>query len=216
MSEIGTLILTAISIGFIHTVAGPDHYLPFVAISRARRWSSLKTLLVTILCGVGHVASSVVLGLIGVLAGTMVTKLEFLESVRGDFAAWVMIAFGLTYLAWGINRAVKKIPHKHHLDSSDGKRNTNITVWVLFIIFVLGPCEPLIPILMYPAFKSSVIGMLAVTFAFGLTTIMTMSLMVYFLSKGVNFIPQRRLERYSHALAGLVILTCGLAIKFGL
>lgn len=216
MSETGALILTAISIGFIHTLAGPDHYLPFVAISRARQWSNLKTLLVTVLCGVGHVASSVVLGLIGAFAGTEIAKLEFLESIRGDIAAWVMITFGLTYLAWGINRALRKIPHKHRINSAGGKKNSSVTFWVLFIIFVLGPCEPLIPILMYPAFKNSVIGMSIVILAFGLTTIVTMSFMVYFLGKGFSLIPQRRLERYSHALAGLVILTCGLAIKFGL
>ena len=34
--------------------------------SRARRWSVNKTLAVTILCGIGHVLSSVVVGLVGV------------------------------------------------------------------------------------------------------------------------------------------------------
>ena len=39
-------------------------------------------------------------------------------------------------------------------------------VLILFTIFVFGPCEPLIPILMYPAAKSSVAGMLLVAGVF--------------------------------------------------
>ena len=42
--DIGLLLLTAASIGFIHTLLGPDHYLPFVAMSAARGWSSRRTL----------------------------------------------------------------------------------------------------------------------------------------------------------------------------
>ena len=57
---------TAASIGFLHTLLGPDHYLPFVAMSRAGGWSLKKTTVVTVLCGMGHVLSSVVLGFIGI------------------------------------------------------------------------------------------------------------------------------------------------------
>ena len=32
--DLGLLLLTAASIGFIHTLLGPDHYLPFVAMWR--------------------------------------------------------------------------------------------------------------------------------------------------------------------------------------
>jgi len=62
--ELTILLITAASIGFFHTLLGPDHYLPFVAISKARDWSQTKTLLLTILCGFGHVLSSIILGLI--------------------------------------------------------------------------------------------------------------------------------------------------------
>ena len=93
--ELSALIITAASIGFFHTILGPDHYLPFIMISWARKWSALKTFIVTLLCGVGHIGSSVVLGLIGVAMGIAVNKLELAESVRGNLAAWMLIAFGL-------------------------------------------------------------------------------------------------------------------------
>ena len=111
--ELSPLIITAVSIAFFHTIFGPDHYLPFIMMSWARKWSALKTFLITLLCGLGHIASSVVLGLIGVAMGIAVNKLEVTESVRGNLAAWLLIAFGLVYLVWGVRRAYRNKPHSH-------------------------------------------------------------------------------------------------------
>jgi len=204
------LIATAASIGFFHTLIGPDHYLPFVVMSRSRKWSRLKTARITSLCGVGHVLSSVILGGIGIAFGVAVVKLEIVESFRGNIAAWVLIAFGLMYSVWGLRRAIKRRPHTH-VHEQVGK--VNVTPWVLFTIFVLGPCEPLIPILMYPAAKNSVFGVVMVAGTFGLITILTMVTVVLFASAGLQFIPMRGMERYSHALAGAAIVLSGMAIQ---
>ena len=94
-TELKILAITAASIGLFHTIFGPDHYLPFIMMSWARKWSVLKTAIITFLCGIGHIASSVVLGLIGVAFGLAVNNLVKIESVRGNIAAWLFIAFGL-------------------------------------------------------------------------------------------------------------------------
>lgn len=228
------LYITAATIGFMHTLFGPDHYLPFIVMSRARKWPFVKTGIITFLCGLGHVMSSVVLGTIGIMFGIAVMKLEAFEAFRGNLAGWVLMAFGLTYLIWGIRKAIKNKPHTHshiHLDSQPhshthshadkhahvhGEEKANITPWVLFTIFVLGPCEPLIPILMYPAAKSSASGVIAVAVIFSVVTIVTMLSVVLILSFGINLIPLRRVERYSHVIAGVTILLCGIAIQMGL
>ena len=212
--ELTALIITAATLGFIHTVLGPDHYLPFVAMAKAREWSWSKTSVITFLCGLGHVLSSVVLGLIGVAFGLAVTRLEVVESVRGDLAAWALTAFGLVYFVWGMRRAYKKHAHSHLPENKDGK--ANITPWVLFTVFVLGPCEPLIPILMYPAASESYFGMILVASVFSMVTIGTMIAMVAILKKGISFVPAVKLERFSHALAGFAIFACGVAIHMGL
>jgi len=49
----------------------------------------------------------------------------------------------------------KHAHHGSHAHVHEEGSGANITPWALFIIFVLGPCEPLIPILMYPAAKQS-------------------------------------------------------------
>jgi len=237
--ELQALIFTAATIGFIHTLFGPDHYLPFIMMSMSRRWTLLKTILVTVLCGLGHVLSSVVLGTAGIGLGIAVGRLEQVEGRRGDWAAWALVAFGLVYLVWGLRRAMRRRSHTHihahpdiradsqshshththekeHTHVHDETAKANITPWALFVIFVLGPCEPLIPILMYPAAQESHIGLLVVTLVFCLVTVGTMVSVVVLGSYGVNFLPLGRIERYSHALAGGAILLCGVAIHLGL
>jgi hypothetical protein len=85
---------------------------------------------------------------------------------------------------------------------------------VLFIVFVLGPCEPLIPLLMYPAAMESWGGVLLVTGVFGAVTLATMTGVVALGSRGLDLVPLGRLERFSHALAGGAIFLSGVAIQF--
>jgi nickel/cobalt exporter len=242
--EIWVLAGTAASLGFIHTVIGPDHYLPFIVIGRARGWTLRKTLFVSFLAGLGHILSSVVLGFLGIALGIAVARLEGVESTRGEIAAWLLIGFGLAYFVWGMRRAWKGKPHTHpHLHGPDGPHEhphgpdglhehvhsheiaehahphgeggkANITPWVLFTIFVFGPCEPLIPLVMYPAARHSTVGVALVAAAFGLVTIATMLVIITAASWGARFVRLGRLERYAHALAGLMIFVSGLAVQF--
>ena len=229
--EIILLGVTAASIGFLHTLLGPDHYIPFIMMSRARKWSLLKTSWITFLCGIGHVGSSILIGGIGVAFGISLTKLEYIESFRGNLAAWLFIAFGLIYFIWGLIRAIQNKPHAHWHIHNDGnthihdhihsnehahphEEKKNITPWILFTIFVFGPCEPLIPILMYPASQKSILGLIFVTGLFSLITILTMLTIVLISSLGVNLLPVGRFERYTHALAGAMICLSGIGIVF--
>ena len=232
-SELYILVLTAISIAFVHTLFGPDHYLPFIVLAKARKWSMIKTVLITFFCGVGHVGSSVILGLIGVGFGVVLNKLEFIEGFRGNIAAWLLIAFGFCYMVYGLKNVFKAKSHSHSHCHDDGEKHehehshfhshshvheskskSKTMVWTLFLIFVFGPCEPLIPILMYPAAKDSVSGVVIVSVVFAAVTISTMIGMVVTSVWGLSFIPLKKLEKYSHACAGFSILASGLAIQF--
>src|ERR1043165_1741674 len=96
-SEISILIVTAITISFLHTVAGPDHYLPFVALSKARGWSVSRTVFWTIVCGCGHVWSSVLLGLGGAAIGWSLSSVHWLQSIRGGFPSWAFFCFWFVF-----------------------------------------------------------------------------------------------------------------------
>lgn len=231
--EITVLVLSAAAIAFVHTLLGPDHYLPFVAMAKARGWSIRKTLKVTLVCGAGHLAGSVLLGLLGILLGLQLASLEWLEGVRGSLAAWGLVAFGLAYTAWGLRQAWRNRPHSHwhnhgdithlhvhthheehaHVHAAEAGTRS-LTPWLIFVIFVLGPCEPLIPLLMYPAARESISGVIAVTTVFGLVTVATMLLAVSLAFLGLRRVRLKGLERFGHALAGGAILACGLGVAF--
>jgi len=242
-SETGLLLLTAASIGVVHTLLGPDHYLPFVALARSRAWSLKRTVAVTALCGVGHVAGSIALGFLGLALGWAVSGLVDFEALRGALAGWLLLGFGLAYTAWGVRRALRGRPHAHAHAHADGTLHVHphhhreaghahphdarapgetglravLGPWTLFVIFVLGPCEPLIPLLMYPAAGGSWGGVAAVAGVFAFATIATMLTVVVV---GALGLARLRLgagaERWAHAAAGVALAACGLAVTLGL
>jgi nickel/cobalt transporter (NicO) family protein len=227
--QIVVLTGTAAALAFTHTLFGPDHYLPFIVMSKARKWSTWKTIWVTLLSGLGHVGSSVVLGIIGIAFGLGISKIEIFEGFRGNLAAWAFILFGGIYFLYGIWRVYKKKQHSHphvhedgtlhihdhkHAEGHDHVHKKNITPWVLFTIFVLGPCEPLIPVLMFPAAKENIGGLIMVTVVFSVITLATMLGIVLLASYGIKILPFGKLEKYTHAIAGATIMLSGLAIVF--
>lgn len=97
-----------------------------------------------------------------------------------------------------------------------GAKAAGVTPWILFTIFLFGPCEPLVPMLMYPAATANAWGVVMVALLFSLATIGTMTAMVVALCLGAGAMRFARVGRFAHALAGAVVLSCGMAIKLGL
>ena len=216
------LLISALSIGVIHTILGPDHYLPFIVLARARKWSIAKAAMVTTLCGIAHVLSAVILGMIAVSISMSVGELKIVESFRGEVAVWLLIGFGFAYFLWGVRTAIKKKKqediYKRMEESSDlqeKKSFKELIPWILFTIFVLGPCEPLIPLVMYPAVQKSILNVFLVAAVFGLGTLFAMlSLVLISVYGAKKLLRATFFERYGNAIAGSVMCGCGLAVKF--
>ncbi|MEN8155828.1 MAG: sulfite exporter TauE/SafE family protein [Bacteroidota bacterium] len=231
MNELSLLVMSAASLGVIHTLLGPDHYLPFIVLSRARGWSRRRTLWITFISGVGHVAGSVVLGLIGIAMGIGVGKLEIVEAGRGNLVGWMLIAFGILYSAYGLYKYLNRGAHLHlpaflrpksirhqelHLGEKleKGDDAGRLTPWILFLIFVFGPCEVLIPMLIYPAAEQSGLGIFLVALVFGIATVGTMLTVVLLGYKGVSLLSFKGKEHLIHLLAGMVIFLAGVGMQF--
>jgi ABC-type nickel/cobalt efflux system permease component RcnA len=230
--ELALLLTTAASLGLIHALAGPDHYLPFIALAKARRWSMAKTLRVTLLSGIGHVLASLVVGGLGIALGWSLGGLEKLQAVRGDLAAWLLIGLGLAYTAWGVRQAARDRPHSHWHTHADGTAHEHqhahhaqhahphesaagrrLTPWLLFLVLVLGPCEALIPLLMVPAARGSWVGVAMVASVFALATLIAMTAAVVVGSLGLARLDFQIAARHAHTLAGLTVVACGVAIR---
>lgn len=229
LTELQILMLTAAGIASLHTLTGPDHYLPFIALAKARGWRFGKTLVWTIICGCGHVWSSVLLGLGGAALGWSLSKISWMEHIRGGMAGWVLLLFGFVYGIWGWMRAYQNKAHKHFDTFEDGSmyvyehkhgeavmptERYKVTPWVMFVIFLLGPCEPMIPLLYFPAAQNNWRGMFLLIVVYTFCTLITMVAMVILGYYGVSFLKTEKLERYVHALGGLTLFICGAGMVF--
>jgi nickel/cobalt transporter (NicO) family protein len=217
------LIGTAATVALMHTLAGPDHYLPLVILGRTENWSLKKVMGWTALCGAGHVLSSVLVGTVGIAMGWNVSRLTWFEGIRGNIAVWALVVFGFSYMLWGIVRGVRGHGHSHGLLHAHGDRapahshgpaghSHSRTWWALFLIFILGPCEPLIPMLLIPAAEHSIFAIVAVAATFSIITIGAMMVCVGAAYMGFELVEFSLVRRYMHAFSGFAIGASGLLI----
>lgn len=232
MNEAQVLLVTAASIAFAHTIFGPDHYLVFTAMGKARGWRLARTLRITLYCGLGHVFGSMALGAVGIVAGAQLAALVEIEGARGNLAGWALLAFGLIYFAWGLKKAGQSwrhshvhihgdVVHDHEHDHARGHAHVHeagaqnpLTPWLVFIIFVLGPCEALIPLFMYPAAQQSTLLVVQVAMVFGVVTLLTMLACVTLTTLGLERLRLPVSGRFLHAIAGASIAACGALVTF--
>ena len=223
------LLGTTATVAVVHALLGIDHSLPFIALARARRWSLRYTVGITVACGLVHVASSVAIGAIGAVAGRTLDWMARIESARGELAAALLIGFGLAYAARATWRLRRSVAHSHLHVHADGtvhvhphdhrghhlhvhEVDTGVTPWALFVILLLGPCEPLIPLMVVPAMGQSWVVVGGVVLVFGALTILTMSVAVAVGHRSLEFVPTRSVTRYADLVAGLVVAASGAAV----
>jgi hypothetical protein len=92
-----TLMVATIFLASTHTVS-PDHWFPFVMVGRANKWKTSWVLALATLAGLGHVLTSVAIGLVGVFAEKGLSKdiATFFENATPT----LLIIFGFGYAAY--------------------------------------------------------------------------------------------------------------------
>jgi nickel/cobalt transporter (NicO) family protein len=235
--DLTILVWVALALGFLHTILGPDHYLPFVMMAKAQKWSRKKTAFITALCGLGHVASSVVIGCGLALAGMHFGEWESSSWAswhggRGSLAAWLLMGLGVAFVIWGLIRVMRGRTHTHAHLCGDGSSHSHahdhsdthmhlhaspvkkMTPWVLFTIFVFGPCESLIPLMLAAWAIAGFAGSMLIALCFSAVTVATIVGTVWVLQQGVDRIPLGKMDRWSTTLAGVSLVFCGAAIQW--
>ena len=201
---------TAAAVGALHSLA-PDHWVPFIAVGRARGWSAARTAQVTLLCGFAHVTVSVVLGLVALRLGQGMLEAfgTRLESVAGI----LLIGFGLAYGLWGLRRALAGRLHGHtHTHFDHVHDPSRATVLGLVILFSVDPCVRLVPIVLAaaPLGWGRLVGLIAI---YEIATLGTMVAIVLVGRSGAfKGLQAPWLDRYGDALAGGLIVVTGVAV----
>jgi hypothetical protein len=201
---------TAAVVGALHSLA-PDHWVPFMAVGRARSWSAARTAQVTLLCGFAHVTVSVILGLLALWLGQGLLEAfgTRLESVAGI----LLVGFGLAYGLWGLRRALAGRLHGHTHSHFDHVHDpSRATVLGLLLLFSVDPCVRLIPIILAAA-PLGWAKLLALILLYEVATLVTM-VAVVLVARGGAFkgLQAPWLDRYGDALAGGLIVATGLAV----
>jgi nickel/cobalt exporter len=196
------VLFSTIAVAFFHSLA-PDHWMPLAALAKSQKWSVVRLISVTIVTGLGHVGSSIILGVCGILLGITVTNATSIESSRGAVSGLLLIGFGIAYGIWGL----KHIRHSHKKFTV----HKTLTVWTLVLIFVLGPCEPLIPI-MFLGIQYGWKEVWMLSFLFSTVTISMMLVQTIVAYKGLQFLLSEKFDHWAHATCGFVIACTGVLV----
>jgi ABC-type nickel/cobalt efflux system permease component RcnA len=214
------LMLAAATVGALHTLA-PDHWVPFAALARARKWSPLRTARVTFLCGFGHVTVSALLGILGVFIGIEAVH-RFGSTLEGN-ASLLLIGFGLAYMTWGLWRSfrgrimhrvdhVEGVPHDHGHGHHHHHRSESLTAWSLFVFFCLDPCVAVLPMIIAASSRGWG-AVIAVVVVYEIATIGTMLVLVSTAHAGARAVRMPWLDRYGDAVAGALIVFLGALVS---
>ncbi|HKY33437.1 MAG TPA: hypothetical protein VJV23_12965 [Candidatus Polarisedimenticolia bacterium] len=220
MSQAGAaLVLTTIVTAVVHTLI-PDHWLPFVLVSRAEGWTRRRTLTMTAASATLHVALSIALGLAIVVLGRGAEKAvtglaERLEALTG----WMLVGFGLLYMTWFLLRGGHSHSfglHPHHSPEDPEPpeargRGRELTGYALTFIVGFNPCILVIPCI-YGAAAMSPLTLAAVAAAFALSTVLSMVLVTLVGLHGTSRLTSPFLTRYGEAFSGGLIAAVGLAV----
>ena len=185
--------------------------------AKTNGWSGPKTATYTAFCGFSHVLGTILIGSLVFLLGLAFFNIETVQSVRGDFAGWFLLLFGVIYFVWGVRWVIRKKQLKQNPEDVESQASTfsRCTPFALFIFFILGPCEPLIPLMSLGTENTEVFSSILVVSAFCGTTVLTMLFCVMLFYYGISrFSFFIKLEDYMHAATGLIIFLCGTAIQF--
>ncbi|HQR89439.1 MAG: hypothetical protein B7Z44_00835 [Caulobacter sp. 12-67-6] len=204
-----SIAATGFVVAFLHA-ALPTHWLPFVLVGRAQKWSTRRTLGVTLLAGLGHVGLTIVLGLALVLAGMA------LQPSLGEVFHWIvgglMAAVGVFYV---LRAYFLKEGHNHAMPEASRRTygSDRAAIAALVTLLTLSPCEAFLPYYLagmehgWQAFLLLSLVLLTATSA-GMLIFTGLSL------AGFKRLGLQWVERYEETILGVALILVGVAVAF--
>lgn len=194
---------------FLHA-ALPTHWLPFVLVGQAQRWTLSRTLAAVATAGLAHIASTALVGTLLVVAGLALDR--WIAGVMPYLSALLLFAFGSFYLIRAtLRRSAPVTPNGHVLELAEPTVPHRTAFWGLVAMLAIAPGEVLLPIYMSSAHEgATALGMLTVAFAVG--TIVGMGVFTGLARAGASVLRLERWARYEGAILGLVLLILALLV----
>ncbi|MCX6247490.1 MAG: hypothetical protein NTW10_07140 [Bacteroidetes bacterium] len=204
---IGSLILST-----IHALI-PNHWLPLIAVGKTEKWTRGQTLWATIITGVAHTLSTII---IGIVVGLIGYKLSAAYSVISETVApAILIGLGMIYLLLDLRN------HHHHHHDLKPAADDNLTTksrWVgiltsLSIAMFLTPCIE-IEAYYFQAGTIGWTGIFIVSAVYLTITLAVMLLLVTLGMKGARSFRSHFLEHHEKRITGFVLIALGVLALF--
>ena len=192
---------------FLHA-ALPTHWLPFVLVGRAQRWSLTKNLLAVAAAGLAHIASTAVVGSLIVAAGMALD--EIVAGLLPHLSAILLFGFGGFYLVRSVIRR-PVMAGGPALDLAEPSVGHGAAFWGLVAVMALSPGEVLLPIYMSSA-QEGVAALILLTGVFAVGTILGMTVFTTLARAGASVLKLERWARYEGAVLGLALIAIGLLV----
>lgn len=226
-----TIAATGFTVAFFHA-AIPTHWLPFVLVARARGWGRSKTLAVTALAGLGHVALTSLLGLgIAWFGFRLEEKVEWFSRLAGG----LLLAFAAYYFwrQWsgtGIcHHHAPGSPHHANEHCGDEKEQSHwqeelkgspivssqagewAAISGLFVMLTLSPCEGFLPVYL-SGVQFGWKGFVVLSVILAVATLAGMTLFTWLALLGFDRFRLKKFERIEAGLLGGLFAVLGLLI----
>ena len=192
---------------FLHA-ALPTHWLPFVLVGRAQRWSLPKNLLAVAAAGLAHIATTAVVGSLIVAAGMALDGV--VAGLLPHLSAVLLFGFGAFYL---VKSAIRRpvMAGGPALDLAEPTVGHATAFWGLVAVMALSPGEVLLPIYMSSA-QEGVAALALLTLAFAVGTILGMATFTTLARAGASVLKLERWARYEGAILGVALIAIGLLV----
>jgi nickel/cobalt exporter len=198
----GTLLLS-----LLHALI-PNHWAPVLAVARSEGWSARRAVGVTVVAGLAHVLSTLV---VGVLLGALGWRLSEQYSQIAEFLApTLLVCIGLIYALTGRHHAhTHTDPGPAVLGAERSQPRARLVLGLAATMF-LAPClEIQTFFLAAGAHSPTAIGMVAGVYL--VVTIAGMAGLVAMAYHGLQHMKLGRLARHERLLTGAVLVFVGVA-----
>ena len=192
---------------FLHA-ALPTHWLPFVLVGRAQRWSQGRVLGAVVAAGLAHIAATAAVGGLIVVAGLALD--QWIAGLLPHLSALLLFAFGGFYLVRSLVRR-PQVADGPPLDASGPAVSHAAAFWALVATMAVSPGEVLLPFYLNQA-HGGVVVLAALTVVFALGTVMGMALFTLLARAGWSVLRLERWARYEGMVLGLALIAIGLLV----
>ena len=200
-----SIITGSLIISLLHALI-PNHWLPVLAIGKKEGWTLGETSRITLISGLSHVISTVIIGLLLGLIGEELA--EHLDDFTHVIAPSILILLGLYFI-----RQHYKHHHFHVEKKNLEKKTKSSIITALVIAMFLSPCMEIEAYFLLAGTKGWYM-MALIAIMYSVITIAGMLIWVRIVYKGLLKLNWHKWEHNAGIITGLTLVITGIISFF--